>query len=116
MSNITYYDSVAVPDLGERLTMANAMNTFSLIKPLIKNYHVAIDLAGVQHVDSSGLGQIVRLWKDSRDTKYSVGIVNPQPHIASLLDLVRISEFVPVYNSMYDFVQECEKVDKLEEA
>ncbi len=53
---------------------------------------IIIDLAGVDFVDSTGLGVLVRAQQQAQDGNIEFGIVNPTAQVVRLLDLTGLAE------------------------
>lgn len=63
---------------------------------------VLIDLAGTQYINTSGISVLIRLAMEAKKAEHRLLVSGASPHYRKVLDLVRFSSFV----SMYDTEQE----------
>lgn len=63
---------------------------------------VLIDLAGTQYINTSGISVLIRLAMEAKRAGHRLLVSGASPHYRKVLDLVRFSQFV----SMYDTEQE----------
>ncbi len=59
--------------------------------------HVEFDLANVSAIDSSGLGLIKVIARDVKKQWGRLSIVNAQPHVHQVLELVNTSRLLQVH-------------------
>ncbi len=69
-----------------------------------------LNLQGLRHLDSFGLGQLVSTYIGVRDQKGDVKIVNPSPTITSLLRYTRIDTVLQVFPSEAEAIAELQKL------
>jgi anti-sigma B factor antagonist len=62
--------------------------------------NIVLDLSGLIFVSSTGLAGIVAAHAAAKKLKGNAYIVNPQANISQLLRITRVSEIVPVFNSI----------------
>jgi anti-sigma B factor antagonist len=77
-------DGVSLPVLGQTLEGLYREGCFD----------VSIDLAGVEFIDSSGLGALVAAWRRCRDEGGRAVARNPSAPVRRLMDLTGISRFL----------------------
>ena len=57
-------------------------------------WHVRLDLAGLEFIDSSGLGALVGAWRRCAQQQGSVTVLNPTSTVKQLMDMTGISKFL----------------------
>ena len=57
---------------------------------------VVIDFKDVPFMDSSGIGEILRLFKQMRDRKGSLVLINPNRKLLSLFSMYRFEKFMKI--------------------
>lgn len=67
---------------------------------------VLIDLAEIDYVDSTGLGELVGYLQRFTVRGKRMGLLNPQARILSLLKLTRLDEAFPIFMDRGEAVQE----------
>lgn len=60
---------------------------------------VLIDLEGIDHVDSTGLGELVGYLQRFEEQGRRLAFINPARRLRKLLALTRLDELVPIYES-----------------
>ena len=74
-----------------RLTIDTSPQLKSEVKPLLVNKRrVILDLTGLAHMDSSGLGALVALYISARASGCELQMVNLSPRIRELLSMTNI--------------------------
>ncbi len=66
---------------------------------------IIFDLSEVKFMGSSGLGQIMRAYRELRDSSGYVRIVNPQPLIEDLFDLTKLNKIITIHPSVEDALE-----------
>jgi anti-anti-sigma factor len=61
---------------------------------------VVIDFAGVPFIDSSGIGEILRLYKFVRDRQGEVVLINPNQKLHNLFTMYRFEKFMKIRDSV----------------
>ena len=64
-----------------------------------KCYHVAVDLSGVSHIDSSALTIVLNFQKRFKQNNGEVVVIGPSKEINETLCLVGFNLAVPIYGS-----------------
>lgn len=63
-----------------------------------------IDLSRVPYLDSSGVGVLLSLFKFMRSREGSLFIAEPNEKIKRVFDVTKMTEIIPVYNSLEEAV------------
>lgn len=66
--------------------------------------HIILDFSDVTWVDSTGLGKLLLTYHHLNRKKVGISIVNPKPEVREVLELVKLSQLVPIYPSIDDAV------------
>ena len=75
----------------------------SLISPPITK--VALDLSGQEFMNSTGLGELVRLKDSLIDGNIELALINCTPPVASLIDMAGIDRFFEIVRSEDELMQ-----------
>ena len=82
--------------------------------------HVVLDLSGIEFIDSSGLGLLVRLMNRARLTGGDLRICAVTPRLKEILRVTRLDKVLPPYTSSgeaiaatYDHARVTQKLDRL---
>lgn len=59
---------------------------------------VVVDLEGIDHVDSTGLGELVGYLQRFEAQGRRMAFVNPARRLRKLFELTRLDELVPIYD------------------
>ncbi len=92
---------VAVLDCTGRITAGDeATSLESEVRKHIGNHmDVVLNLAGVDFVDSSGLGLLVRLATSTRDTRAGIRFCNPVPAVDRIIKMTMLDRVLQPYAS-----------------
>lgn len=63
---------------------------------------IIFEVSDVKFMGSSGLGQIMRVYRELRDTEGYVRVVNPQPLIADLFELTKLNTIITIHPTIED--------------
>ena len=61
---------------------------------------VVIDFAGVPFMDSSGIGEILRLYKLVRDRHGELSLINPNSKLRNLFTMYRFEKFMKIRDTV----------------
>jgi anti-sigma B factor antagonist len=77
---------------------------------LIKGRHnFVLNLAGVDYIDSSGLGQLISIWTSIRSRAGHMTILNPSKRVQRLFDITRLKAVFEICEREPDAVQKARK-------
>ena len=110
-------DGITVIELKGRMTVDKI---YSLTKSIEKNVFpfpgklaesagkgkckVILDMAGVEAIDSSGLGTVLFLAKKCRALGGDLKIVSIRPEVKSVFEIVKFDKILQIFNSLDDAV------------
>ena len=74
------------------------------IKELLKLYNgkrkeVALDLSKKTYLNSTGLGELIKVKDRLMDGNVGLALINPTPRVQSLLDMVGVNQFFHIIGS-----------------
>jgi anti-anti-sigma factor len=111
-------DDITVVELAGRITVDNI---YSLTKSIEKNVfpftgkiedsaaksngRVILDMAGVEAIDSSGLGTLLFLDKKCRELGGELKIISISPEVKRVIEIVQFDKIFLIYNSLDDAVK-----------
>ena len=78
------------PDLQTRLD--------SLLEEDVRE--IVLDFKDVPFMDSSGIGEVLRLFKQMRDRKGSLVLINPNLKLRELFDMYRFKQFMKIVDEV----------------
>lgn len=62
--------------------------------------HVVVDLSKINYIDSTGIGELVGYLGRFQDASRKLILVNPSERILKLLQVARLAELFPTYDSI----------------
>lgn len=62
--------------------------------------HVVIDFSKINYIDSTGIGELVGYLGRFRNSRRELILVNPSERIRKLLQVARLAELFPTYDSV----------------
>jgi anti-sigma B factor antagonist len=68
-----------------------------------------LNLAGVDYVDSSGLGQLVTIWTSVRNKGGHMTILSPTKRVEKLLEITRLNTVFEIVHSETEAVERARK-------
>ena len=74
---------------------------------------VVLDFAGVQRMDSAGLGELVLAHMCAESEGKSVKLAGAKPHVRELLDLTNLSSVFEIYPTLEDAIEAGDEVATL---
>lgn len=84
------FDAAAKQDVQQAIN--EALDTGTL--------HLILNLAGVPLVDSAALGLLAVNHKNFKEKGGKLSLVNPQPEVRMILDMVAMPKLIPSFNSI----------------
>lgn len=77
---------------GSKLTIQNASETKAEFVKLVtgENGKMRVDLAGLDYVDSSGIGTMLSLLRLCREKHWTLTLANPQQGVKDLFNLLQL--------------------------
>lgn len=67
--------------------------------------HFVLNIAGVEYVDSSGLGQLVSIWTSVRNKGGHMTILSPARRVRRLLEITHLNTVFEILDTENDAVQ-----------
>lgn len=68
--------------------------------------HVVIDFSRINYIDSTGIGELVGYLGRFKDQRRKLILVNPSERITKLLEVARLDQLFPIYESMEEAQRE----------
>ena len=101
---------VAVLDLAGRLWILDLPLRDLMNGLLNQDYrHFVLNLAGVDYIDSSGLGQLISIWTSVRSKQGHMTLLNPTKRVLRLFDITRLNTVFEISENESDAVQKAQK-------
>src|SRR6058998_2280323 len=73
------------------------------------NRRFVLNLAGVQYLDSSGLGQLVSIWVSVKNRRGHLTLINPVKRVRRLFEITRLNTIFEIFDEESDAVQQASK-------
>ena len=92
---------VAVLDLKGRLDLASGSTLKEEIKKLYETNHTAVhlNLTEVEFINSSGLGSLVSILKETRLRKSRLTLSNLASYVQEIFDITQLSHIFEIFSS-----------------
>ena len=74
----------------------------AVLEALAGNHPVAIELSGVEYIDSSGIAALVEGFQQARGKKQVFGLLAISKPVRSVLQLARLDRVFPIWTSLAD--------------
>jgi anti-sigma B factor antagonist len=102
---------VAVVDCSGRIVFGeeSALLRDTLKKLIGENNHIVLDLAGINYIDSGGLGTLVALYTTAQNAGGSIKLANLTQRVGDLLQVTKLLTVFEVYDSVDKAVKSFEK-------
>ena len=99
-------DNVAVVDCDGRIIFGEESASLrdSIKSLLSSNNHVVLNLAGVNYIDSGGLGTLVALYTTAQNAGGSVKLANLTKRVGDLLQVTKLVTVFEVFPSVEEAV------------
>jgi anti-sigma B factor antagonist len=68
---------------------------------------VVVNLAGVNFIDSTGIGVLVGIWRRARASDGSMALAAPSRQVQGILDTTGLTKVFPIFSSEAEAVQAC---------
>jgi len=103
-------NDVVVLDLAGRLWILD-LPLGDKINELLKegHRHFVLSIAGVEYVDSSGLGQMVSIWSSIRNKDGHMTILNPMKRVQRLFDITKLDRIFEIFEYEADAIKQAQK-------
>lgn len=77
---------------GSKLNIANSSDVKAEFAQIVKstNGKMRLDLAGLDYIDSSGIGAMLSLLRLCREKKWQLTLANPQQGVKDLFNLLQL--------------------------
>ena len=72
--------------------------------------HFVLNVAGIDYIDSSGLGQLVTIWTSIRNKGGHMAVLNPTKRVQRLLEITRLNTVFQIVEKEADAIQLARKV------
>lgn len=97
-------DGVAVLSVDGRLNVVTASSIRQEVQRVVHSGHslIAVDLAGVEFIDSSGLGALVSGLKTARTAGGDLRLSSAREQVSSVLALTNLDRILRVYPTSDD--------------
>jgi anti-sigma B factor antagonist len=101
---------VVILDLAGRLWILD-LPLRDLMNGLISsgNRRFVLNLAGVDYIDSSGLGQLISIWTSIRNRGGQMTLLNPGKRVARLFEITRLNDVFEIVDNENDAIQKALK-------
>jgi anti-anti-sigma factor len=60
---------------------------------------IVFDLSKCEHMDSSAIGLLIKLYKRFDPKNFKIGLLKPQPAILNLISIIQLKPLFTIYNS-----------------
>jgi anti-anti-sigma factor len=64
-----------------------------------------LDLEAVPHINSAALNTLVRITAQANTRGGGVGLINPTPFVAGVLEITRLNEFLRIYATLDEAIE-----------
>ncbi len=73
---------------------------------------VVLDLSGVTHVDSTGLGAILFGMRNAKNYGGKIKICNPQERVQKLIDIAQLGRMWSIHSSVEEAIEDFKKEEQ----
>ena len=74
-----------------------------ILTQLNNNYHVLVDLSGVEYIDSSGIASLVEGFQLARSQQLEFGLVGVSEAARQVLELARLDKVFQIKSNISEF-------------
>ena len=99
--NTRTIDGILIVDCSGRIVLGEESGLMrDTVKQLIQQHkQIVLNLAGVNYIDSSGLGTLVSLYTSSKSAGSSIKLANLTQRVGDLLQVTKLLTIFDVYDS-----------------
>ncbi len=104
--NVTEANGVAILGLQGRLDLSSGSTLKEHVKKLFaeEKTNVHLNLAGVEFINSSGLGSLVSIMKETRLRKGRLTLSNLASYVQEIFDITQLSHIFEIFTSQDEAV------------
>jgi len=73
------------------------------------NRRFVVNLAGVEYIDSSGLGQLVSIWVSVKNRRGHLTLLNPTKRVRRLFEITRLNTIFEIFENELEAVHQARK-------
>ncbi|PYR99862.1 MAG: anti-sigma factor antagonist [Acidobacteria bacterium] len=73
------------------------------------NRRFVVNLAGVEYIDSSGLGQLVSIWVSVKNRRGHLTLLNPTKRVQRLFEITRLNTIFEIFENELEAVHQARK-------
>jgi len=73
------------------------------------NRRFVVNLAGVEYIDSSGLGQLVSIWVSVKNRRGHLTLLNPTKRVQRLFEITRLNTIFEIFENELEAVHQASK-------
>ena len=73
------------------------------------NRRFVVNLAGVEYIDSSGLGQLVSIWVSVKNRRGHLTLLNPTKRVQRLFEITRLNTIFEIFENEIEAVHQARK-------
>jgi len=97
-------DGVVVVECSGKIVLGAELTSLRIqVKELLnKSRQIVLDLGGVTHMDSGGLGALVGLYASARNAGAEIKLANLSPRLKDLLQITRLLTVFEVFDRAED--------------
>lgn len=94
-----------------RLVAANANSLLTQLDAadVFSNYRIVFDLTNMSHIDSSGLGIMVKILQKAKESGSSLYIAGLQPHPKIVFEITKMERIFNIFDTMEEAEESLEK-------
>jgi anti-sigma B factor antagonist len=102
--------NIVVLDLAGRLWILD-LPLRDLVNGILNKgrHNFVLNLAGVDYIDSSGLGQLISIWTSIRNRGGNMTILNPNKRMRRLFEITRLNSVFEICEEESDAVKKARK-------
>jgi len=73
------------------------------------NRHFVLNLANVEYIDSSGLGQLITIWSSVRNKGGHMTVLNPTKRVQRLFEITRLNKVFEILENETEAIEVARK-------